>query len=172
MSARKDPSLSRHKRQTFSSFNPVLSPPVFFQYNGQIPLTASQINAARCQALFGQAPPIGCIYVPVIMDSDNLPLNCRIECPNNSEEIPFQLLPVIGQFGPPLDPEYLRNNRFSVIDNSNNDALFVGDSNFVFTPSTTTTTTTTNAPVVVTTTTTTAAPPLLPQQPQLPSLPQ
>ncbi|GAV00252.1 hypothetical protein RvY_11129 [Ramazzottius varieornatus] len=144
--------LLRGKRQTFFNFNPIISPE-FFQYNGLVPITSSQINAARCQALAGRAASAGCIWLPVIVDSSGLPLSCQEQC-NGDVVAPFQLQPVIGQFGPPLTPDYLTNNQFSLSDFSSlgGPNAFAGESLFVFTPPTTTTTTT-SAPLTTTTTT-------------------
>ena len=65
-----DDAVYRRKRQAFFAIsNNAPVSPVFFQFNNQLQDMASQIDAARCQALAGQAPPVGCTYVPVVRDS-------------------------------------------------------------------------------------------------------
>ncbi|GAV00267.1 hypothetical protein RvY_11142 [Ramazzottius varieornatus] len=148
--------LSRRKRQAISAFGNQLVPPQFFQFNGLVPVNASPIEQARCQALNSDlASPAGCFYVPVVRDTNNVIQNCQLQCPGI--EIPSQIQPVqLGQLNS-IVPDYLMNDQFNVIDNNIADS-FVGDSFFVFTPTTTTTvasviTTTTAASAVIGSTT-------------------
>ncbi|GAV02506.1 hypothetical protein RvY_13063 [Ramazzottius varieornatus] len=131
---------NRQKRQSFSYLNQLINPE-FFQYIGLVPLSAGQTTAAGCQALAGQAAPDGCSYVPVIVDSNNVPVNCRVSC-LSTDTIPSQFQ---GQFDSPILP-----GQFTVNDQSNLD-VFVGNSYFLFTPSPSTIRT------AATTSTTTAA---------------
>lgn len=51
-----------------------------FQLNDLTPVSASQITAARCEALVGQGAPTGCAYLPLLVDATGAPLSCRLEC--------------------------------------------------------------------------------------------
>ncbi|GAV04471.1 hypothetical protein RvY_14741-1 [Ramazzottius varieornatus] len=147
------------KRQAFFSLPNFLTIP-------QLPVLSDQTTAARYQALAGRPAGGGCVYVSVLVDSTNSPLNCRLEC-QSGLAFPFQLQSVLGQFGL-IVPGYLVNGKLSTIDLSSNDTP-VGDSYFLYTPPTTTTiaqasviTTTTTASTAVVTTTTSSGTPVTP----------
>ncbi|GAV01345.1 hypothetical protein RvY_12072 [Ramazzottius varieornatus] len=153
--------LSRKRRQAFSQINSQLFNPFFFQSVNNLPQPSAQFTD-RCFALTGQFPPFGCSYVPNLFSPiNNVVLNCRLDCSNIPIDQSVQPLPVLSFFQEP-SADYLTSGNYRITDQSNLD-VFVGDSNYLFTPSSAAAITTTRAPTTTTTrttTTTTAARPV------------